>query len=102
MGLIDRCGADLLDKVFLWQADFNFSHPGDVWFIGKVTGYRQYSTCLDEQTKVFYKTLLTSHVVYHNNQLGMFMLNDTVDENSILIGNSPAWEKYLGLFNGIN
>jgi len=94
MGLIDRYGKDLLGKIFIWQAIFNHSSPGDVWFIAKVTECRS----LGSNSIIFYETLLRNHV----GTCGHFSLDGEVDRNSILIGNSLEFETYLGLFDGTN
>lgn len=95
MGLINEYGADLLDKIFFWRADFDLSDSGDIWFIGKITGYQsKNSVC-----KIFYKVLMSNHVLCHDWE---FDLNGKIDLNAILINNSLALEKYLGLFNGTN
>jgi len=96
MGLISKHGKDLLGKVFIWRADFAYINPGDVWFIGRTTGYqsKRFPVC-----RVFYKVLLSN---YTSRLDGEFNLDDEVDGNSILIDDSSALGKYLELFNGTN
>ena len=99
MGLIDEYGQDLVGKVFLWRADFDILLPGDVWFIGKITGHISEDRIRGNSVHwVFYEILLSTHV---RGRIGRFYLDSILDKDSVLIDNSIPLEEYLELFSGI-
>ena len=96
MGLISEYGKDLIGKIFIWQCDFYLISPGDVWLIGRITGFRS------ERFSIYkspYEVLLSNHTSRLD---GEFYLDSEIDRNSILICNSSGFRKYLELFCGIN
>jgi len=102
VGLINEFGNGLLGKVLLWCPGIKRQNPGDVWLIGRVTGYRSTSgsgLCQIHGTyKIFYKILLSNNVPPHGEA---FSYGDILDIESILIDSSSEFEQYLELFDGI-